>query len=396
MLPRDPDTRWVDDMVSIKDLTVRDLMKETPFVAKKDQMLSEVLGKMKKHGIHEMPVVEKGKLLGFVDLDQLIRSRRVPMTSEVKSVMTPNPTISIDDSIPQAAKIMISSDSKAIPVIFKERYKGIITRTDIISRIFEIDELMGLKIEEVMTPDPTCIRDSDTVDYARKIMRELDERTLPVVDKTGVLIGNIDIIPLMEVMERQNLTKRSRARRVVGGKKRPRPLVRDIMTEAVTSVGRRTGLKEIIRTMRDTGATSVIITEMDRPVGIVTQWDLLEILASLIGEEGVHIQITGLANEDASVYDGIYWFVHKFLKKVAKLVRPTMLNIHGIEHMKDGLTVRYTFSVKLITTKRTYHINREGYEIFDVLDDCLIAIERLIEKKSDKKKQGRKSIRHLN
>jgi len=377
-------------MVSVKELKVKDIMKKTKLVAKKDQRLSEVLGKMKKHGIHEMPVVEKGRLLGFVDLDQLIRSRKVPMTTMVSNILTTNPTISPNDTLPKVAKDMISSDSKAMSVTVRTLFQGIVSRTDLVAKIPQIDELKDLKLVDVMTPRPTCVSETDTVDHARKVMRELDERTLPVTNKKGQLIGSVDIMSLMKILEMQDLTKRSRARKVVGGKKRPRPLVRDIMSGTVAAIGRKATLKDIIKIMRTRHATSVVITEKDFPIGIITQWDLLEVLASMLPKEGVHIQITGLEHEDAAVFDAIYWFVQKFLKKASKRIQPTMLNIHGIEHMKDGITVRYSFSVKLLTSKKPYMARREGYDIFEVLDQCLFALERMIDKKIGRRKKSRK------
>lgn len=379
-------------MVSLKDLRISDVMRETKLVAAKDQRLSEVLGTMKKHGIHEMPVVEKGKLIGLIDLDQLIRSRRVPISSEVRSVLNQNPTISPTDTIPRAAKMMLSSDFKAIPVTEKGRFKGMVSRNDIVSRIPELEELKGLTIQDIMTPGPTCVFEGDTVDQARKVMRDLDERSLPVIDKNGNLVGMVDILSIMEVLEKQNLTRRTRARRVVGGKKRPRPIVHDIMTKSVAAIGKKATVRDIVRIMRETGSTNVVITEMDNPVGIVTQWDFLELLASAEEEEGVHIQITGLEHEDASVYDGIYWFVQKFVKKVARSIRPTILHIHGIEHMKDGETVRYTVSIKLVTTRTSFNANREGYDLFGTIDECLAALEKVIKKRVEKKKSRRKGI----
>ena len=377
-------------MVSVKELRVKDIMKKTKLVAKKDQRLSEVLGKMKKHGIHEMPVVEKGRLMGFVDLDQLIRSRKVPMTTMVGNILTPNPSISPSDNLPKVAKDMISSDSKAMPVTVKERFQGIVSRTDIIAQIPRIDELKGLQPGDVMTPNPTCVSETDTVDHARKVMRELDERTIPVTDKNGQLIGSVDIMSIMDMLKMQDLTKRSRARKAVGGKQRPRPLVRDIMSGTVAAIGQKATLKDIIKIMRTMNSSSVVITEKDSPIGIITQWDLLEILASMLPKEGVHIQITGLEHEDATIFDAIYWYVQKFLKKVSKRVRPTMLNIHGIEHMKDGITVRYSFSIKLMTSKKPFMVSREGYDLFEVVDQCLFALERMIEKKAGRRKKSRK------
>lgn len=380
-------------MTSIRALKVKDVMRQTKLVATQDQRLSEILGKMKKEHIHELPVVEKGKVLGIIDLDKLLKSRRMPLSSEVKHVMVPNPTISPDDSLPAVARIMITSDLKAIPVCVNEKLIGLVTRSDLVAKMPFIDELKNIAPPDVMTPEPMFVNESDSADVARRMMYDLDERAVPVVGSNGLVTGTVEIFSLMHIMEMGDASKMSKDKQIRGRRKGASgggALVRDIMNSTVTALSNKSSMKDVVDMMGRTGTTTIVITNKDIPIGIITQWDLLGAIAALEEKEGVNVQITGLDHQDPGVYDGMYGMVQKFVEKIHKNVQPTMLHIHGVEHMKEGETVRFDLSVRLVTRRGAYSVRKEGYIIFDALEDAIYAIENQITKESGIEKTNRR------
>ena len=82
--------------------------------------------------------------------------------------------------------------------------------------------------------------------------------------------------------------------------------------------------------------------------------------------------------------------VQKFVEKIHKNVQPTMLHIHGVEHMKEGEAVRYDLSLRLVTKRTSYTVRKENYHLFDALEDCIFAIEHQVTKESDVEKQDRR------
>jgi CBS domain-containing protein len=109
-------------MVSLRELDVKDVMIRSKLTTSKNAPLSEVLGVMKQNRVHELPVLEKRKVVGLVSYDQLIRSRRVPISASVKSVMIPSPSVSEDEKLPDVADIMLTGDLKAVPVTHKGKF----------------------------------------------------------------------------------------------------------------------------------------------------------------------------------------------------------------------------------------------------------------------------------
>jgi CBS domain-containing protein/ribosome-associated translation inhibitor RaiA len=227
-----------------------------------------------------------------------------------------------------------------------------------------------------MTHEPITVHEMDAVDIARRNMRELDEWTLPVIDTKGVLSGMVHIMDIVDVMERQVKPKRITGKE----KKRPQVRIRDIMSSTVASIGTGAKLGTVVKTMLRFDATSVVITEREVPTGLVTLWDLLEILASFKKREGVHVQITGLDSEDPSIFDGMHYQIRKSVKRISRYISPKVVNVHGIEHCKEGETVRYTLSVKLVTPRKQFAVRDEAYNLMLLLDELLERIERRVKK----------------
>jgi CBS domain-containing protein len=381
-------------MASIKSYKVKNIMKQTDQVATQDQRISEILGQMKKQHIHELPVVEKGKVIGIIDLDKLIKSRRLPLTSEVKHIMVNNPAISPEDSLPTVARIMITSDLKGIPVCEKGKFLGMVSRADLIDKMPFIDEFRNFSFSDIMTPEPMVVKEDDGVDVARRMMHDLDERAVPVIGKDGLVTGTVEIFSLMHLIEMGDANKMSKDKQIIGRRKGTSgggALVRDIMKSTSAALGKKSSITNLVDMMRRTGSTTIVVTDKEMPVGIITQWDLLGAIAALEEREGVQVQITGFDHQDAGVFDGMYGLVQKFVEKIHKNVQPTMLHIHGVEHMKEGEAVRYDLSVRLVTKRTSYTARKENYNLFDALEDCIYVIEHQVTKESDVNKKDRQN-----
>jgi len=118
--------------------TVKDLLsgKGNPVVvtAKTDERVKDVIGKMKKHGISQLPVVEGSKLRGLVHEVDLLRhlvqgsgTLDSPIADLVESdygTVTPSTKVELLQSV--------LSDAKLAIVLEKENVVGVITKIDLI------------------------------------------------------------------------------------------------------------------------------------------------------------------------------------------------------------------------------------------------------------------------
>ena len=116
---------------------VRDLMSKNMKTVRPDSKLREVIEKMVKFHIGSIMVVQGDKPIGIITerdaLKCLIESRFDLEVTEAKDIMSgPLVTISEDEDIEQASKLMIQNNIKKLPVIMEGKLVGIVTSSDIV------------------------------------------------------------------------------------------------------------------------------------------------------------------------------------------------------------------------------------------------------------------------
>ena len=126
---------------------------------------------------------------------------------------------------------------------------------------------------------------------------------------------------------------------------------------------------------------------MGAPVGIITQYDLIELIASFKSEEQVFVQISGLHEAEPEAYDMMYELIQKSVKRMAKLVTPKIFTIHvtrqdaGSEHTAGNVTVRG----RMTTEHELYHFTATDWDLALALSSMLSQMEKSIRKDKDKK-----------
>lgn len=68
---------------------------------------------------------------------------------------------------------------------------GIFTDRDILRKVVDVPESWEQPIETVMTPLPLTVSTGDPANTALNLMDEKHFRNVPVLDETGVVIGNL-------------------------------------------------------------------------------------------------------------------------------------------------------------------------------------------------------------
>mgnify|MGYP003122488716 CR=1 FL=1 len=98
-----------------------------------------------------------------------------------------------DDTVRQAAELMVSHHCSAILVMQGDKLAGIFTERDITRRVVASNRNPDTtKLSEVMTPDPDTLSGDDLAGSALERMSERGYRHLPVVDN-GKVIGMVSI-----------------------------------------------------------------------------------------------------------------------------------------------------------------------------------------------------------
>lgn len=101
----------------------------------------------------------------------------------IRDVMTPNPcTVTPDDSIQNAARIMRDEDTGAVPVVENGRPVGIVTDRDIVVRAVAENGQLNRPVREIVTSHVVSATPDMSTREASELMSEHQIRRLPVVE----------------------------------------------------------------------------------------------------------------------------------------------------------------------------------------------------------------------
>lgn len=131
---------------------VRDYMSDNPISISPGTPILEALSIMKKQKIRQLPVVDKGSLMGLVTERELLTVTPSPATTlsiyemnyllakmVVKEVMVRNPiTVAPTSSLEEAALIMRDNKIGSLLVVDNDKLVGIITQTDIFDALIKV------------------------------------------------------------------------------------------------------------------------------------------------------------------------------------------------------------------------------------------------------------------
>lgn len=357
--------------------------------------LSKLMGVMNSREIYEIPVVEKEILKGVVSYDTLFKRRTLPPTTKAEHVMVVPARLKPSDSVLHAAELILSSGMRSLPVSSNKRIVGMVNRRKIITLAFTRTALSKLTLSDIMSREPHCVKEKDTLIKARDLMRGLEERTVPVVDGRGKLSGVIGLKDMIRYFAPQSKDSvRTQGRRK--GEKSPVEIeVKSVMTSPPIHLSPEHTTGDAIKLMNKHKITSVVITEKEKPIGIVTFQDLMEHIATLKQKDTAYVQITGL-EEDPEVYDVMYDIIHKYLRKINNFARPQALTIHTVINHPEGAAADYTLRLRLTTETKVHYMTNEGWDLYRALDEGMEHLERTLRREKEirtemKKKRSKHS-----
>jgi CBS domain-containing protein len=111
----------------------------------------------------------------------------------IRDVMTHNPrTVSPQDSIQNAARIMRDEDTGVVPVVDNGKPVGVITDRDIVVRAVAEGGQLNRPVREIVTNELVAATPDMSVSEATELMSAHQVRRLPVVENNR-LVGIVSI-----------------------------------------------------------------------------------------------------------------------------------------------------------------------------------------------------------
>ena len=371
---------------SIKDLRVKDVMSKDFVSISENENLGDAIGRMRKTDVYELMVVKDGtddKIVGILTYDLLMKRKRLAMSTRVGHVMSPAPSVSENEAVVDVSEKLLYTDARTLPVTKRGRITGTVSKRDVTKSLLTSVEAVDIGVGAIMTPNPKSVSETDRVANAIRLMKEMDERFVPVVDKSQRLTG---VLGSREIVNLHTKKKKETRGDKAGKSQTPEVFVSSLMRNPIT-VPQETTVTQAVKVMYDRNIPSVLITEKGKLHGVLTEEDLLELVVSMKDREGVFVQISGLEHVDGEVYDIIYEMVEKSMKKIAKLWSPQTLLLHFTEHNADGGEHKYSVHLRLNTKKTVFYARSADWNLYSTVDDALDELERMSRREREKLKK---------
>lgn len=143
-------------------------------------------------------------------------------------------------------------------------------------------------VKDQMTPHPITITADSSILAAQRIMKENNVRHLPVLNKTGALVGLVTRTSLEQVRP-SKLTTLSIYELSY---QLDKITVRDAMVRKVVTVGEDVPIEQAARLMLEHKIGSLPVLRGERLVGIITDTDLMRTMLELLGARQPGVRLT--------------------------------------------------------------------------------------------------------
>ncbi|HNX48408.1 MAG TPA: CBS domain-containing protein [Methanomassiliicoccales archaeon] len=362
---------------------VGDLMRKKFETVDPETALSDVVSKMKSSDLHEIPVVDGKKLVGVISYGAVIRKKNLVIGTKAKTMVETTPEINIDTPLTEVAEHFLSTGYRQLPVTKGKALLGIVTRANVISVLPKLKEIKALKIADVMSDSARSIHEKDLIKNAMSLMRDLEVRTVPVVDDQDRLVGIIGIRDIVQYSWTGPGTQ-AMGRQDKGGNNNPVEMeVRSLMHDSPITMTAEDDLTKAINTMVEKNISTIPVVSGDRMVGIVTKYDILELVASVRNRDMVYTQISGLDEEDRFSLEIMEKEMQSGLVKISKFTRPLLFTIHVSKYNNTGNRAKYSLIGRLSTENSHFMTKAVDWSLGQATVELMNNLDRIVKDKKE-------------
>lgn len=361
-------------------MQVSEIMVAHVFTLAAEDTVAKAFNLMADRAVNQVPIVDVGgKYVGMIFAKQLLNSTAQP-SSKLKSYIVSTSALGPDHDVEKAARLVLGSGNRALPVVEKGKLAGIVSETDLVSTA----DFGHATVDEVMSGAIVIEEDTSLADAVSK-MRRYNISRLPVINTRGMLRGTLSILDVGRIIatpkERTSKSEKTAAIKDVK--------VKDIMRRTV-SVERGTKLNALVDHFKRN--EEVIIVGDGRPMGIVIPKDVLELILPKVSSEPI-IHMAHL--EDGQDRAEIQAQLARFLKKIqGKLGDVRSVVVYADKHK----TRKYSIRTRLITSRGVIDAKAVGYDPLSASKELIARLDRRIKSEHSQRvkyKQHRETARRM-
>jgi len=339
-----------------------------------DSTIANALSVMKESKYQDLPVVEDGAYVGVVTYSSILRKRSVSLDAKVKNIIRNIQTATADLEITKIAEMFITNNCRQIPIMNGKKIVGVVQRNKIIDIVNDIKALKEIKVWEIMTNPVEAVKAHDLMDEALELMVREDIRTLPVVDETDRVIG---VVGMKEIIE-NNWKKDNKTIGDLEKSSRSQITVESIATTSAKTIEWDSDVAEAVAIMVDNGFSTLPVVERSGLVGVITEYDVLELISACRERDMLFVQISGLEDDEKDYTDAIYADIENMISKVSKIYKPESLIIHVSRYNEVGGNPKYSITARLFINGTGVMMKEVGYDLTKTMSDLIKKLEAAV------------------
>ena len=321
---------------------------------------------------------EKGKYKGMISRRSILRSRLDPITTKVRSLIQFAPQVGFDASLSKLAKLMIGSGVRQLPLFNKGKLLGFVTDEGVIHGAV-INGWGKSEVGKIMTRAPHTLDANRSVGAVLSLMREYGISHVPVMDG-GRLVGIVSIQDILENIywpQRHQTTGD-----IIGEKIQTLSVpVKGIMASPVITVDPKVSVLVAEQQMHDRDVSCLAVVSGERLVGVVTKLDFLEPIAQLEAAEARKLTVQfGVKGVDVSaeqrgfMMDEFDSFSHRFQEAFQLGTLFVYMKSHGDNEVRETPLIHCRLQFR--TVRGAFFSSSEGWGVEPTFRVALVRLER--------------------
>ena len=350
-----------------------------------DDRIADALAVMKQSNYQDVPVLDGSEFVGMVSYASILRKKSVTLDAKVKNLVRNLPTVSKDMEITKIAEMMVSSNCRQLPILNGKKVVGVIERNRLIDIARDIKALKEIRVWEIMSNPVESVKANDLMDALELMIRE-DYRTIPVVNDANNVIG---IVGMREIID-NNWKKENKTIGDLEKSARSQITVESIATTSAKTISWDADLAEAVDIMVENRFSTLPVVEGKDLVGIITEYDILELISACRERDMLFVQISGLEDDEKDYVDVIYADIEAMVAKVSKIYKPESFTMHVSRYNDNGGNFKYSISARLFINGTAIISKEVGWDLTKTAADLITKMEDQVVNMKDSKVTFRK------
>lgn len=351
----------------IDGITVAEIMIDEFPTVSSDDRVADALSKMRDTKYQEIPVVDEGVYVGMISYGSILKKKSLTLDTKVKGLISNLPTLSTEVEATRIAELMVTNNCRQLPVVNGKKIVGIVSRRGMTGIAAKIKALSDIKVWEIMTTPVESVGRNDMLNDALGIMRRLDIRTVPIVDERDSVVG---IVGMKEIIDNHWKTDDKVLGEYDKGMK-SQIAIESVCVTAVKTVEWEDDMEVAAKLMEKYGISTLPVVDEGELVGILTEYDIVELLSACRERDVLYVQISGLDENDKTYAEAMYADIGEELTKISKIYKPESLTIHVAKYNAEGDRAKYSLTGKLFINGKTVNCKEVGWDIIQTNNDLI-------------------------